>query len=240
MGCVRAVLHAAASEYICYTGSTVTDSIVVIDYGAGNLRSVARALDHVGAEPVISADPGDIQSAAGIVLPGVGAAQDTMANLLASGLVGPLKEYIAEGRPFLGVCMGLQALFDHSDEGGGQECLGELPGTIKRFPAGDLKVPHMGWNTVRWTRAHPVTAGIASESYFYFVHGFYPVPTDPSTALGETEYGVTFASAVARENVVATQFHPEKSSTDGLRLYANFVRWARTQQPAVFAGAALA
>jgi glutamine amidotransferase len=214
-------------QYICYTGQTVKDTIVVVDYGAGNLRSVARALAHVDDSPIVSADPNDIDRAAGVVLPGVGAAQDTMANLSAAGLVEPLREYIAAGRPFLGVCMGLQALFDSSEEGGGQQCLGVLPGIIRRFPASELKVPHMGWNTVDWQRDHPVVDGIESGSYFYFVHGFYPDTPDASIALGLTTYGVTFPSVVARENVVATQFHPEKSSDDGLRLYANFVRWAR-------------
>jgi len=208
----------------------VTNTIVVVDYGAGNLRSVARAVAHVDQSPIVSADPNDIDRAAGVVLPGVGAAQDTMANLIAANLVGPLRDYIAAGRPFLGVCMGLQALFDSSDEGDGQECLGGLPGVIRRFPAGELKVPHMGWNTVDWVREHPVVEGIASGSYFYFVHSFFPQPTEPALALGETTYGVTFPSVVSRENVVATQFHPEKSSDDGLRLYANFVRWARLNQ----------
>lgn len=202
--------------------------IVVIDYGAGNLRSVARALAHVGAEPVVSADPDDIDGAAGVILPGVGAAADTMSNLESRNLVGPLRGYIDEGRPFLGVCMGLQALFDSSEEGGGQACMGVLPGTIRRFPTGEgRKVPHMGWNTVEWTREHPVVEGIESGRAFYFVHGFYPDVGDESLTLGRTDYGVSFASVVARGNVVATQFHPEKSSDSGLRLYENFVRWAR-------------
>ena len=206
--------------------------IVVVDYGAGNLRSVARALARVDSAPVVTADPADIDRAGAVVLPGVGAAADTMSNLESRGLIGPIGEYIASGRPFLGVCMGLQALFERSEEGGGQECLGILPGTIRRFPAVGLKVPHMGWNTVDWVRSHPVTEGIASGSYFYFVHSFYPVTDDPALALGETEYGVRFPSVVARDNVVATQFHPEKSGDDGLRVYANVLRWARDGAPA--------
>jgi glutamine amidotransferase len=202
--------------------------IVVIDYDAGNLRSVARALAHVGAEPVVSADAADIDRAVGVVLPGVGAASDTMNKLASRNLVGPLRDYIAAGRPFLGVCMGLQALFDYSEEGGGQECMGVFPGEIRRFVPGDgRKVPHMGWNTVAWTREHPVIEGIADGSAFYFLHGFYPDVADDTLALGRTEYGVDFASVVARGNVVATQFHPEKSSDSGLKLYENFVRWAR-------------
>jgi len=202
--------------------------IVVIDYGAGNLRSVARAISHVDAPPVVSADPDDIDRAGGIVLPGVGAAADTMSNLVDRNLVDPLLEYIRAGRPFLGVCMGLQALFEHSEEGGGQECLGVLPGTVRSFEPGELKVPHMGWNTVDWKREHPVVEGIPGGSYFYFVHSFYPDPADDSAVLGVTDYGLEFASVVARDNVVATQFHPEKSGDGGLRLYANFVRWARS------------
>lgn len=206
--------------------------IVVIDYDAGNLRSVARALAHVDEAPLVSADPADIGRAAGIVLPGVGAAADTMHNLVSRNLVEPLREYIAAGRPFLGVCMGLQALFERSEEGGGQECLGVLPGEVRLFAAGEgRKVPHMGWNTVEWVRSHPVTTGIPSGSYFYFVHSYYPWTSAGGLALGVTEYGVTFPSVVARGNVVATQCHPEKSGEHGLRLYANFVAWARAGAP---------
>ena len=206
--------------------------IVVLDYDAGNLRSVARAVAHVDASPVISADPADIDRAAGVILPGVGAAADTMKNLRNRGLVGPIREYIAAGRPFLGVCMGLQALFEWSEEGGHEECLGVFPGTIRHFEPGEgRKVPHMGWNTVEWLRDHPIADGIPSGSAFYFVHSYYPEAGDPALALGNTEYGVTFPSVVARDNVVATQFHPEKSSTHGLRLYENFIRWARAGAP---------
>lgn len=210
----------------------MTSPIVVIDYGAGNIRSVARAIAHADAAPVVSADPADIDRAAGVVLPGVGAAADTMSSLRERNLVEPLRSYIEAGRPFLGVCMGLQALFDSSEEGGGQECLGILPGRVLHFPAGlGHKVPHMGWNTVEWLREHPVTEGIPSGSAFYFVHSFYPAVDDPEVALGATEYGVTFPSVVARGNVVATQFHPEKSSAHGLKLYENFIRWARVGAP---------
>ena len=200
-------------------------SIVIVDYDAGNLRSVARALAHVGATAEVSADPEDIASADGVVLPGVGAAADTMRNLRERELVEPLHEYIDSGRPFLGVCMGLQALFETSEEGGGQECLGVLEGTVRHFNRPELKIPHMGWNTVRWTRSHPVTEGIPDDSYFYFGHSFYPELTDQELTLGETTYGLTFPAIVARDNIVATQFHPEKSGDDGLAIYANFARW---------------
>ncbi len=201
--------------------------LVVVDYDAGNLRSVERALAHVGVDATITADWADVVRADGVILPGVGAASDTMAKLGERDLTEPLREYVASGRPFLGVCMGLQALLDHSDEGGGQECLGLLPGNVRHFGFDHLKVPHMGWNQVAWLREHRITSGIPSGSYFYFVHSFYPHPADPDLALGETTYGLTFPSVLARDNMVATQFHPEKSGESGLAIYANFARWVR-------------
>jgi len=201
--------------------------VVIVDYGAGNLRSVARAVAHAGVEPRVTAIASEVASARALIVPGVGAAEDTMANLRAAGLVEPILEYIESDRPFLGVCMGQQALFDLSEEGGEHPCLGVLPGRIVRFPFG-MTVPHMGWNTVQLRDPHPVFEGIPDSSYFYFVHSYHPAPTDPSTVLGETEYeGVTFPSVVGRRNLVATQFHPEKSGRAGLRLYANFLRLAR-------------
>ena len=205
--------------------------LVIVDYGAGNLRSVARAVAHVGGQPLITANPRDVAAAEALIVPGVGAAADTMRNLRRHRLVEPIIEYIASGRPFLGVCMGQQALFDVSEEGGEHPCLGVLPGRVVRLPAG-IKVPHMGWNQVRVVRPHPIFEGVADGSYFYFVHSYYPRPEDPSIVVGETEYGVTFPSVVARDNVVATQFHPEKSGEMGLRMYQNFLR--------VAAGAAVA
>ena len=200
--------------------------VVIVDYGAGNLRSVARAVAEAGVEARVSAEPRDVQQAKALIVPGVGAAADTMANLRARGLDGPILEYIASGRPFLGVCMGMQALFDYSEEGGRHECLGVLPGKIVRFPQG-MTVPHIGWNTVDIVREHPVFEGIPNESYFYFVHSYHPQPEDPATVIGETDYGVRFPAVVGRDNVIATQFHPEKSSEMGLRLYDNFLRLAR-------------
>jgi glutamine amidotransferase len=206
----------------------VSADVVIVDYGAGNLRSVERAVAHAGVQPLVTADAAALAAARALIVPGVGAAADTMANLRAAGLVEPLRDYIAAGRPFLGVCMGLQALFDVSEEGGEHACLGVVPGRVVRFATG-LTVPHMGWNTVRLLRPHPVFAGIADGAYFYFVHSYYPRPADPADVAGETEYGgMRFASVVARGNLLATQFHPEKSGRDGLRLYANFVRLALT------------
>ena len=216
----------------------MTNRVVVVDYDAGNIRSVARALSFVGAEPVVSADPADVLGASAVVLPGVGAAADCMQKLRERRLVEPLLEYVASGRPLLGVCMGLHALLAFSDENDGTECLGVFPARAQRFnPAPGLKVPHMGWNTVSWVREHPVIEGVPSDTYFYFVHSYYPSVTDRSLALGETDYGAPFASVLARDNVVATQFHPEKSGEHGLAIYRNFVAWAQSDSFAAAASA---
>ena len=201
--------------------------LVIVDYGAGNLRSVARAVAHAGFEAVVTAVPSVAASARVMILPGVGAAADTMAHLREGGLEGPVREHIAAGRPFLGVCMGQQALFEVSEEGGQHQCLGILEGRIVRFPHG-MTVPHMGWNTVHLPSPHPVFEGIPDDSYFYFVHSYHPRPADPAVVIGETQYeDVRFASVVGRDNVIATQFHPEKSGPAGLRLYANFLHLAK-------------
>jgi glutamine amidotransferase len=197
-------------------------NVVVVDYGAGNLRSVARAVSHAGHEPVVTSDPRRVPDADALIVPGVGAAADTMRNLRASGMVEPVREYIASGKPFFGVCMGQQALLSLSEEGGEHECLNVISGRVKRLAPGQ-KIPHMGWNTVRQVRPHPIFDGIPDESYFYFVHSYAPHPDDPSVVIGETDYSETFASVLARDNIVATQFHPEKSGEMGLRMYANFL-----------------
>jgi glutamine amidotransferase len=196
--------------------------VVIVDYGAGNLRSVERAVARAGFEPLVSSRPEDAAAAGVLIVPGVGAAADTMRNLRERGLAEPIRQYIAAGRPFLGVCMGLQALLTVSEEGGEHECLGVIPGRVRRLPRG-LKVPHMGWNRVRQRRPHPVFDGIPDDAYFYFVHSYYPDPEDDSVVVGETDYGVTFASVVAAGSLVATQFHPEKSGEAGLRFYQNFL-----------------
>ena len=201
--------------------------IVVVDYDAGNLRSVQRALEAVGQRPLVTSDPRAVAKAEALVLPGVGSAQDCMRKLIARDLAEPLKDYAASGRPFLGVCVGLQLLFDASEEGGGVECLGILPGMVRRFQNQDgLKVPQIGWNAVSLRYDHPLLDGIPGGTYFYFVHSYYADPSDAEVTLGQAEYGVDFAAIVARENVVATQFHPEKSADMGLRIYQNFGRIA--------------
>ncbi len=199
--------------------------IAVIDYGAGNLRSVANAIAHLGFEPRITTSPADIESAQMVVLPGVGAAGETMRHLTELGLVTPICRYISQDRPFFGVCIGLQVLFDSTEEGGEQPCLGIIPGRVRRLSAG-LKTPHMGWNQVHQRGSHPLFAGIPDGANFYFVHSYYGIPEDSELIAGETDYGETIPSVVTRGNLVATQFHPEKSGEVGLRMYDNFIRRA--------------
>ena len=201
--------------------------IAIVDYNAGNLTSVQWALREVGIDAVIVSDPGVISAADRLIFPGVGAAGAAMEELKKRELDSAVKAFIASGKPFLGICIWCQVLLDSSDEDGGIGCLGVLSGGVVRFPsAPGLKIPHMGWNQVKFTREHPVIAGIPSGSEFYFVHGFYPQPRDPSAVLGETEYGDTvFSSLLARDNIVACQFHAEKSGPWGLRLLRNFCDW---------------
>ena len=207
--------------------------IAVVDYGMGNLRSVAKALQHVAPERsiVISADPAVIRAAARVVLPGQSAMPDCIRSLDASGLREVVLE-AARSRPFLGICLGLQMLFETSEEGP-TRCLAVLPGRVVRFRDQDmtlpsrerLKVPHMGWSPVRQTRPHPLWAGIADGTRFYFAHSYYPRPDDPDATVGTTDYPLAFTCAIARANIFATQFHPEKSQRAGLQLLANFVVW---------------
>lgn len=199
--------------------------IVIIDYGAGNLRSVANAIAKLGYQPRVTSDPSEVVKAQAVILPGVGAAADTMANLEGLKLASPIRQLITDGRPFLGICVGLQVLFTSTEEGGGHECLGIIPGRVRKLPSG-LKIPHMGWNQVKQKISHPIFEGIPDEANFYFVHSFYAEPEDRSLVAGETEYGVRLCSAIARGNLIATQFHPEKSGQIGLRLYDNFIKLA--------------
>ena len=199
--------------------------IVVIDYRSGNLRSVAKALEAVGARPLVTEDPSQIGSADALILPGVGSGPAAMQALRSRGMVEPVKDYLADGRPFLGVCLGLQLLLERTEEGNAP-CLGIVPGHVKKLPAG-LKVPHMGWNSVDFTKDHPVFRGIPPSSHFYFVHSFYAAPDSLEAVAGTTTYGIPFCSAYARESVVATQFHPEKSGAVGLNIYRNFLDFAQ-------------
>ena len=197
--------------------------VVIVDYEAGNLYSVARAVESQGVRPLITSTRRYMDEADALIVPGVGAAEDTMRNLRKHKLVEPIKEYIDSGRPFLGVCMGQQALFDYSEENGRQECLGVLPGRITLLPD-DLKVPHMGWNRVRIARPHPIFDGIEDNSYFYFVHSYYVQPESPEIVLATTDYGIDFPAIVHWRNIWATQFHPEKSQHVGEQLLQNFAR----------------
>ena len=197
--------------------------IAILDYGAGNVRSVLRALTHLGYDAAITADHAKIANAQAVVLPGVGAAGDTVKQLKERGLDDVVRRTIEADRPFMGVCIGFQVLFDTTEEGGEQPCLGILPGTVERLPEG-LKVPHMGWNQV-WQRGEgPYFEGLPDGSYFYFVHSYYPKPTQRALVAAETSYGIDFCCAVAKGNMLATQFHPEKSGAVGLKVYENFFR----------------
>ena len=196
-------------------------NIAIVDYQAGNLRSVQKALESLGACPRITGDASDIEGADAVVFPGQGASHSSMRELRARDLVSPIKDVVASGKPFLGVCLGLQLLLEESEEGA-EPCLGVLAGRVRRLPSG-LKVPHMGWNQVDFHREHPVLGGIPSGSYFYFVHSYYADPQDQSIVAGTTTYGVELCSVVAWDNVAAVQFHPEKSGAVGLQLYRNFV-----------------
>jgi imidazole glycerol-phosphate synthase subunit HisH len=201
--------------------------IAIIDYGMGNLRSVSKAFEAVGHRAVVTRDGKVIGNASHVVLPGVGAFGDCMANVERYELVEPIRVAIQSGKPFLGICLGLQLLFEESEEFGTHKGLGIIPGKVKRF-AGDsgLKVPHMGWNNVSLTQPCPLFEGILSGSYWYFVHSFYVDLHDKTVAATTTDYGGTFVSSIWRDNVVACQFHPEKSQAVGLRLIKNFGSWA--------------
>ncbi len=201
--------------------------VAVIDYDAGNTLSVTRALEKAGARVDLTPDPDRLARAEAVVLPGVGAFGDCVTKLEERGMDGACREAIAGGKPFLGVCVGLQVLFEGSEESPGVEGLGVLPGMVVRFEVGDLKVPHMGWNQLDVARVHPLFKGLDGEA-FYFVHSYYPDPAERGDVLGTAEYGARFCAAAGRENLAAVQFHPEKSSRAGLKLYENFLSWARS------------
>lgn len=202
--------------------------IAIIDYGMGNLRSVQKGFEKVGFDAVVTADPRDVLEADRVVLPGVGAFPDCMRNLEQGGFVEPLLKVLQDGRPFLGICLGLQLLFTESEEFGIHKGLNVIPGRVVRFPEGmteveeELKVPHMGWNQVSIKRRPPALQGIEDGANFYFVHSYYVQPQDTSVVATTTGYGIEFCSSIWKDNIVATQFHPEKSQEKGLAILKNF------------------
>jgi glutamine amidotransferase len=199
--------------------------IAIIDYGAGNIRSVNNAVRRLGYSVEITSQAETIKKAEAVIFPGVGAAGDTMANLEKLGLKPVIRKLVESGRPLLGICIGLQVLYNGTEEGGWYDCLNIIAGRVKKLPAG-LKVPHMGWNQVKQKKSHALFKGIPDDSNFYFVHSYYGQPEDKAVILAETEYGITFCSAIARDNLVAVQFHPERSGDLGLQVYQNFFDFA--------------
>ena len=208
---------------IILTTVAKTLMITIVDYQMGNLRSVQKGIQRVGGEAHISSDPDEIAAADKLILPGVGAFGDAMSEIRRRDLAGPIRDFIESGRPFLGICLGLQLLFEKGFEHGEHDGLGILAGDVVRFerPA-TMKVPHMGWNTVTRTNDSPLLEEIADGTHFYFVHSYYVRPTDPSVVALECDYGGKFCAMVGKDNLFATQFHPEKSQSDGLKLLAAF------------------
>ncbi len=199
--------------------------IAIIDYEGGNLTSVQRAVKHVGFDAHITNDASEIEQSERLIFPGVGAAGASMDVLNRSGLVDVVKRQVLEKKkPFLAICIGIQILFEHSEEDD-TNCLGILQGNVKRFPESELKIPQIGWNQVHQVKPHPVFEGVPDAMEFYFVNSFYSAPADPDVTIGETEYGIRFTSTVAKDNLIATQFHLEKSGPGGLRMLKNFCEW---------------
>jgi glutamine amidotransferase len=204
--------------------------IALVDYGAGNIRSVAKALERSDLEPVVTSDPVVVRGADGVLLPGVGAFRDAMNALVDAGLADAIVETTTRGRPYLGICFGLQLLFDEGEEHGLTPGLGQLAGRVTRFPEKDtngqsLLVPHIGWNEVRFEGDHPMLESLPASDVYYFVHSYRPEPADPEIIVGRTDYGGTFASAVAKDNLFAVQFHPEKSQSAGRRFLDAYRAW---------------
>lgn len=200
--------------------------IAIVDYGMGNLRSVQKAFERVGAEARVIPSPLELADARGIVLPGVGAFGQAMSNLRVAGWIEPLRDACARDVPFIGICLGMQLLFDTSEEMGRNAGLGILPGEVKRFN-GKLKVPQMGWNRIHINKPSPLLIDVPDGSYAFFVHSYYCAPLDSSVVLATTDYGIEFAAMVARGNIFGAQFHPEKSQSVGLRILANFASMVR-------------
>ena len=200
-------------------------TIAVINYGAGNLGSVANALTKLGYMPLITSSVPEVLNAHAVFLPGVGAGGDTMQSLEASGMAAAVLKLVELQRPLFTICVGMQVLLSSTEEDGEHKCLGIIPGKVRKLPQG-LKIPHMGWNQVRQTINHPVFNGIPDNTYFYFVHSYYANPSDSSSVAGVTEYGIEFCSMLIKGNLFATQFHPEKSGEAGLKMYSNFLKYA--------------
>jgi imidazole glycerol-phosphate synthase subunit HisH len=199
--------------------------IAIIDYGAGNLGSVVNALNLLGCQPAVTGLSSEVLKADIVFFPGDGAAGATMASLRTSGLADTIRELVERRRPIFAICVGLQALLSGTEEGGNYDCLDIVPGKVKRLPEG-IKIPHMGWNQVRQEFPHAFFADIPNNTNFYFVHSYYADPSDRSVIAGSTEYGVQFCSVLIRDNLFATQFHPEKSGEPGLKMYSNFLKIA--------------
>ncbi len=197
--------------------------ICLVDYGMGNLFSVEKALAAAGANVAIVSAPDRVRGADAVVLPGVGHFAKGIENLRAAGLDKAVADFISTGRPFLGICLGMQILMEESEEAPGRRGIGIFKGRVLKFPKSSMKVPQMGWNSVKLRQDNPIIRGIPDNSHFYFVHSYYVSPDDPSVVAGQTEYGIAFCSAIGSGNVFATQFHPEKSQNAGLRILRNFV-----------------
>jgi imidazole glycerol-phosphate synthase subunit HisH len=208
------------------TSCIIKFMIAIVDYGMGNLRSVEKGFQKVGVEAQVVSDAKSVDNARAVVLPGVGAFRDCMKNIETLSLIEPIVKSIRSGKPFLGICLGLQILFTESEEFGIHKGLDILPGKVLRFQV-DLKVPHMGWNTVKLLRIPPIFKDIKDNSFFYFVHSYYVAPEENNLIAGTTEYGIPFTSMIWKENIVATQFHPEKSQQTGLQILRNFGDWVK-------------
>jgi glutamine amidotransferase len=206
-------------------GNAMTERVTIVDYHAGNLTSVRLAVEKLGREALVTSEPEHVRSATRLIFPGVGAAGAAMGTLRGLGLDAAMRDYCDTGRPLLGICLGAQIILEHSGEDD-VPCLGLIEGCTRRLEVPpEAKIPHMGWNNVRQVRRHPIWHGIADDSQFYFVHSYAPAPADTEAAIGTTDYYCVFVSALARDNIVAFQFHPERSGRTGMALLDNFLRW---------------
>ncbi len=202
----------------------MNQKIIIVDYGVGNIGSVKNALDHLGYNPILSKDPKEIETAETLILPGQGAFETAMSHLKEAGLINPIQAHIQEKKPFLGICVGFQVLFETSEEMGTHKGLGIFPGTLKKFTDPSLKIPHMGWNQLKFQKETSYEKGLGKDPQVYFVHSYYLESTSPDIILANCEYGHNFVAAIQTENLLATQFHPEKSGKVGMSLLENFLK----------------